>query len=235
MHVSVTFYLYNDPVLVFFIFKISCNIFTYQISKSPKNSFVTTYIVFHLLSKFKISIKQLLSVLNYTHTNKMDAEMTMSLASSLQMAAGSSNLYQIPSDCFSSRSPSSISQPQFQVPLLLHRQNSLTLEKERKSDRVMKGVTGLNFRPGVEIENGDKNLTSAPSVRTSSISDPTRLTLNSNCLYGFYWTCCNKIVEKAKVLGSLKGAMETAVKSPVSYIFFLFLCGYVWCEAANFC
>lgn len=91
----------------------------------------------------------------------------------------------------------------------------------------MKGVTGLNLRPGVEIENRDRNLTSAPSVRTSSISGPTNLTLSSNCLYGFYWTCCNKIVEKAKALGSLKGTMEKAVKSPVSYTFF-FVSVWLW-------
>ncbi|TEY28091.1 hypothetical protein BOTCAL_1058g00010 [Botryotinia calthae] len=118
----------------------------------------------------------------------MDAEMTISLASSLRVAAGSSNFYQIPSDCFPLIYPISISQPRFQIPLLLHGPNSLALEKECKSDRIMKVTIGLYFRPGVEIENGDRNLTSAPSVSTSSTSAPTSLSLNSNRLYGFYWT-----------------------------------------------
>ncbi|KAF7947635.1 hypothetical protein EAE96_008717 [Botrytis aclada] len=141
----------------------------------------------------------------------MDAEMTIPLATSLPMIPDSDTFYQTPPDCLPSRSPTSISKPKFQGPLPLHRQNALTPEKERKSDRVMKGVTGLIFRPGVEIRDGDRNLTSAPNANASPTSGSTNS--NSNHLYGFYWTCCNKIAEKATVLGTMRGMMESAVKS----------------------
>ncbi|TGO23827.1 hypothetical protein BPAE_0120g00050 [Botrytis paeoniae] len=140
----------------------------------------------------------------------MDANITTSFTSSLPMVQGPDTFHQIPPNFDPSRSPTSISESRFQVPLPLHRQNALTPEKERKSDRVMKGVIGLNFRPGVEIGNGDRDLTSAPSASTNSTSGPTNLNLNH--FYGFYWTCCNKIAEKSTVLGIMRGMMESAFK-----------------------
>ncbi|KAF7854428.1 uncharacterized protein EAF02_011603 [Botrytis sinoallii] len=141
----------------------------------------------------------------------MNADMsTPFTSSSLSMVSDSDNFYQIPPKFAPSRSPTSISKPQFQGPLPLPRQDILSPEKERKSDRVMKGFTGLNFRPGVEIGNGDKNLTSAPSVKPTSISGPKNS--SSNHLYGFYWTCCSKIAEKAKVLDSMRSITESAVQ-----------------------
>ncbi|KAF5872409.1 uncharacterized protein Bfra_005768 [Botrytis fragariae] len=131
----------------------------------------------------------------------MDADMTKSFGCSLPVAPDSDTFYQIHPNFYSSRFSTSISGPQFQDPLHIPRQDTLSPEKERKSDRIMKGVIGLNFRPGVDIGNGDKNLTSAPSASASS-----------NHFYGFYWTCCNKIAEKATVLGSMRGMMESAVK-----------------------
>ncbi|TGO44546.1 hypothetical protein BCON_0500g00030 [Botryotinia convoluta] len=103
----------------------------------------------------------------------MDADMTTSFASSLPMVPGPDTFYQIPPNFDPSRSPTSISKSQFQVPLPLHRQDALASKKEQKSDRVMKGVIRLNFRPAVEIENGDRNLTSTPSVIPTSTSSPT--------------------------------------------------------------
>ncbi|TGO40221.1 hypothetical protein BHYA_0040g00290 [Botrytis hyacinthi] len=141
----------------------------------------------------------------------MDADMTTSFtSSSLPMVPGPETFYQIPPNFDPSRSPTSISEPQFQGPSPLPRKVTLSPEKERKSDRVMKGVIGLNFRPGVEIGNGDRNLTSVPSVKLTSTSGPKNS--SSNHFYGFCWTCCNKIAEKATVLGSMRGAVESAVK-----------------------
>ncbi|KAF7886418.1 hypothetical protein EAF00_010521 [Botryotinia globosa] len=141
----------------------------------------------------------------------MDADMTRPLnPSSLPMVPGPETFYQIPPNFDQSRSPTSISISQFQGQLPLPRQDTLSPEKELKSDRIMKGVIGLNFRPGVEIGNGDWNLTSAPSVKPTSTSGPTDS--SSNHFYGFYWTCCHKIAEKATVLGSMRGVVESAVK-----------------------
>ncbi|THV50381.1 hypothetical protein BGAL_0152g00030 [Botrytis galanthina] len=131
-------------------------------------------------------------------------------SSSLPVVPGPETFYQIPPNFDLSKSATSISESQFQGPLPLPRQDTLSPEKERKSDRVMKGVIGLNFRPGVEIGNGDRNLTSTPSMKPTSTSGPTNP--SSNHFYGFYWTCCNKIAEKATVLGSMRDVMESAVK-----------------------
>ncbi|KAF7924492.1 hypothetical protein EAE99_006440 [Botrytis elliptica] len=141
----------------------------------------------------------------------MDGDMSTPFTpSSLLMVPDSDTFYQIPPNFAPLRFPTSISKPQFQGPLPLPRQDTLSPEKERKSDRVMKGITGLNFRPGVEIGNGDKNLSSAPSVKPTSTSCPKNSSLNH--LYGFYWTCCSKIAEEAKVLDSMRSMTESAVK-----------------------
>ncbi|KAF7945798.1 uncharacterized protein EAE97_004836 [Botrytis byssoidea] len=141
----------------------------------------------------------------------MDTDMTRpSNSSSLPMVPGPETFYQIPPNFDQSRSSTSISTSQFQGQLLLPRQDTLSPEKELKSDRVMKGVIGLNFRPGVEIGNGDRNLTSAPSVNPTSTSYSE--ISKSNHFYGFYWTCYHEIAEKATVLGSMRGVVESAVK-----------------------
>ncbi|KAB8297977.1 hypothetical protein EYC80_001752 [Monilinia laxa] len=68
-------------------------------------------------------------------------------------------------------------------------------ENEAKIDKVMKRVTGINCRRGLGMQSEDMS---------SGLSYG----------YGFYWTCCNDICAKARVMSNLGGVMEVAVKGP---------------------
>ncbi|KAA8570979.1 hypothetical protein EYC84_000352 [Monilinia fructicola] len=71
----------------------------------------------------------------------------------------------------------------------------MSLENEAKIDKVMERVTGINCRRGLGMQSED--IASGLSYG-----------------YGFYWTCCNDICAKARVMGNLGGVMEVTVKGP---------------------
>ncbi|RAL63905.1 hypothetical protein DID88_003093 [Monilinia fructigena] len=68
-------------------------------------------------------------------------------------------------------------------------------ENEAKMDKFMERVTGINCRRGLGMQSEDIG-----SVLSYG--------------YGFYWTCCNDICAKARVMGNLGGVMEVVVKAP---------------------
>lgn len=76
----------------------------------------------------------------------------------------------------------------------------MSLENEAKIDKVMERVTGINCRRGLGMQSED--IASGLSYG-----------------YGFYWTCCNDICAKARVMGNLGGVMEVTVKGPVGVFF----------------
>lgn len=83
----------------------------------------------------------------------------------------------------------------------------------------MKKATGLNYHGlGVKKETGSGSTSGSSSKLSSTASLRTDLTTSYG--YGFYWTCCNQISAKAKVMGKLGGVMEVAVKGPVSFSLF---------------
>ncbi|ESZ95507.1 hypothetical protein SBOR_4092 [Sclerotinia borealis F-4128] len=93
------------------------------------------------------------------------------------------------------------SKPPTQIHRAFRNANIMSPENERKIDKVMERLTGINCRHGLGIQ------------------DEMDMVSSSSYGYGFYWTCCNHICAKARVMGRLGGGvMEVAVKGPVSFI-----------------
>ncbi|KAI9649584.1 hypothetical protein NHQ30_002164 [Ciborinia camelliae] len=92
------------------------------------------------------------------------------------------------------------SEPSPQLRHPSRRSNIMSPENEAKVDKIMERVTGINCRRGLGMQN--------------------EMDSSSSYGYGFYWTCCNNICLKARVMGTLGGVMEVAVKGPVSCLHF---------------
>ncbi|APA12959.1 hypothetical protein sscle_10g077290 [Sclerotinia sclerotiorum 1980 UF-70] len=75
----------------------------------------------------------------------------------------------------------------------------MSWENEKLSYRAMKKITGLNCHRGLGMQKRIGNSSSS---------------LSTSYGFGFYWTCCNHICAKAKVMGPLGGLMEIFVRGP---------------------
>ncbi|KAJ8060549.1 hypothetical protein OCU04_010865 [Sclerotinia nivalis] len=131
----------------------------------------------------------------------MDTGMTMLLMSGLPMAPAPDTFARTPTHEFACKSQSpSTARRQFEGPF--HGGAKFTsYENEKISDRAMEKITGLNCRRGLGMQKQNGNSSSS-------------LSLSMSYGFGFYWTCCNRISAKAKVIGSLGGVMEIFVKGP---------------------
>ncbi|KAF7869677.1 hypothetical protein EAF04_004461 [Stromatinia cepivora] len=129
----------------------------------------------------------------------MDTGITMLLMSGLPMAPAPDTFARTPTHEFACKYKyPSIASRQFERPF--HRRAKFkSFENEKIFERAMERITGLNCRHGSGTQKQNGNSSSSLS---SSMSYG----------FGFYWTCCNRISAKTKVIGSLEGAMEGPCK-----------------------
>ncbi|CAD6448636.1 1a0e373c-d3ec-4530-8dc0-fb21c93044fc [Sclerotinia trifoliorum] len=129
----------------------------------------------------------------------MDTGMIMLLMSGLPMAPAPDTFARTPTYEFACKPQfRPVARRKFEGPF--HRgANLMSWENEKISNRAMEKMTGLNCRRGLGMQKQNGN---------SSLS------LTTSYGFGFYWTCCNRICAKSKVIGRLGGLMEISVKGP---------------------